>query len=87
MLGYKFHKNQEHKIERNHAVNDQLRSLMQLSQISKKALQSRVYELTVDTPDGPKNKFVQIKYQEFKFEGDVKRMIQIIDLSAEILYD
>ena len=85
--GYKFNKNQEQKIEKSGGSNDIYKSLMQLSMLNKKSLQSMVYELTVDTNYGPQKKFVQIKYQEFKFDGDLKRMIQIIDLSAEILYD
>ena len=58
--GIKYKQKHEKKIQRNSIANSDLKSLMQLSQINKKVLQSNVYELVSDFQEEPK--FVQIKY-------------------------
>lgn len=57
--------------------------------MNKHELQNKVFYLIKDTcsdPD-PQKHYVQIKVTKFKFQDKVKDIIQIIDISASIMYD
>ena len=62
-------------------------SIRDLINFSKDKVEHKIFKIINEGEEQKLNRYVQIKFKKFHMNNQEKQMLQIIDVSASILYD